>query len=38
MHYSLFVFRFYYKIIGLSLKKIAGRRLTRIWPKGIGRA
>ena len=37
MYYSLFVFRFYYKIIGLSFKKLAGRGLpdhglTRQWP------
>ena len=42
MYYSLFVFRFYYKIIDLSLKKLAGRGfacrgLTRLWPAGIGR-
>ena len=32
MYYSLFVFRFYYKMIGLSFKKISGPRLTNIWP------
>ena len=37
MYYSLFVFRFYYKIIGLSFKKLAGRGLTRLWPTGMGR-
>ena len=30
MYYSLFVFRFCYKIIGLSFKKFAGRGLTRL--------
>ena len=38
MYYSLFVFHFYYKIIGLSLKNLAGRGLTRLWPMGMGRA
>ena len=38
MYYSLLVFRFYYKIIDLSFKNLAGRGLTRLWPAGIGRA
>ena len=36
MYYSLFVFRFYYKIKGLSFKNLAGRQLTRLWPAGMG--
>ena len=41
MYYSLFVFRFYYKIIGLSFKHLAGRwlagrGLTRLWSAGMG--
>ena len=31
MCYSLFVFRFYYKIIGLPFFNLAGRGLTRLW-------
>ena len=38
MFYSLFVFCFYYKIIGLSFLNLAGRGLTRFWPGGMGRA
>ena len=38
MYYSLFVFRFYCKIIGLSFKNLAGCRLTHLWPAGMGRA
>ena len=38
--YSLFVFRFYYKIIGLSffnvINKLAGRGLTCLWSVGMG--
>ena len=43
MYYSLFMFRFYYKIkiIGLSFKNLAGsglagRGLTRLWTAGMG--
>ena len=38
MYYSLFVFRFYYKIIGLSFLNVADCGLTRLWPAGMGRA
>ena len=43
LFYSLFVFRFSYKIIGLSSLNLAGRGLagcglTRLWPVGMGRA
>ena len=38
MYYSLYVFHFYYKIIGLSFLNLAGRRLAHIWPAGMGRA
>ena len=36
MYYSLFVFRFYYKIISLSFKNLAGSGLTCLWPAGMG--
>ena len=36
MNYSLFVFRFYYKIIGLSFINFAGRVLTRLSSAGTG--
>ena len=43
LFYSLFVFRFCYKIIGLSSLNLAGRRLagrglTHLWPAGMGQA
>ena len=38
MYYSLFVFRFCYKIIGLSSLNLAGRGLTHLWPTGMCRA
>ena len=38
LFYSLFVFRFFYKIIGLSSLNLAGRGLTHLWPAGMGRA
>ena len=40
MYYSLFVFRFYYKVIGLSLIRICGPRaypsLARMYRPGLG--
>ena len=43
MYYSLFVFRFYSKIICLSFlnfagRWFAGRGLTRLWLEGMGQA
>ena len=43
MYYSLFVFRFCYKVIGLSFKNLPGcglvaRGLTRLWLAGMGQA
>ena len=36
--YSLFMFRFYCKIIGLSFQNVSGSGLTSLWPAPMGRA